>query len=100
MLDQRDSKLYSWLVNTIETMSIGRRDDTPQDLYKCIDENMYLYFEMWKTYVFKCVANVSAYGSVLSILSWNSSGVGLEHLSDTALILEDCQNLISGEIPR
>ena len=26
--------------------------------------------------------------------------MGLEHLSDTALILEDCQNLFSGEILR
>ena len=100
VLDRRDSNLYSSLINTIETMSIGKESETPQDLYKCIDENMYLYFEMWKEYIFKGVANVSAYGSVLSILSWNSSGVGLEHLSDTALILEDCQNLISGEIPR
>ena len=81
-------------------MSIGRNSETPQELYKRIDENMYLYFEMWKEYLVKCVANVSAYGMVLSILSWNSSGVGLEHLSDTALILEDCQNLISGDIPR
>ena len=100
VLDRRDSHVYSSLINTIETLSIGRELETPQDLYKCIDENLYLSFEMWKEYGFKCVANVSAYGSVKSLLSWNSSGVCLEHLSDTALILEDCQNLISGEIPR
>ena len=98
--DRRDSGLSNLLISKIETMSIVRESETSQDLYECIDENMYLYFEMWKVYIYKCLVNVSAYGSVLSMLSWNSSGVGLEHLSDTALILEDCQNLISGEIPR
>ena len=100
VLNRRDSNLYDRLINTTETLCVGSDCESSQKLYECIDENIILYFDMWKAYLFECLVNVNAYSGVIAVLIWKSKAVSMEHLADMALLLSNCKTLISAEIPR
>ena len=100
VLNRRDCNLYDKIINTTETLSVGTDCESSQKLYECIDENIILYFDMWKAFLFECRVNVNAYSGVIAILIWKSKEVSMEHLADMALLLSSCKTLISAEIPR
>ena len=99
LLDKSDLKLYETLVDTIEATSFCKHTETAQMLFEWIDENIILYFEMWKFYVFKLTGSLRQYGAIMRTLKGKAKELSVEHMADMALILSKCRNVISAEIP-
>ena len=98
-LRKHDSNLFERLKEKTNAFDIGRDATTTEELYNCIDDNLMFFFEMWLAYIFKAGESGSWAAILMSIMKGDSEDVSLEHLSDMALILSDCQNVVSAEIP-
>ena len=98
-LKRKDSKLFDDLQNELNSFGIGRNVHTPKALYECIDENMMIYFEMWRAYLFK--ASESSASAALAMLFLKKEGkeISVESLADMALILSDCGYVVSAQVP-
>ena len=98
-LKKHDTKMFESLREKTHSFDIGRNTNTAVELYKCIDESLLFYFEMWLAYIFKAGESGSWASIIMAIMKGDSKDVTLEHMSDMALILSDCQNVVSAQIP-
>ena len=99
VLNKRDSSLFEHHKGKIETFDIEGHFETAQALYNCIDENLIFYYEVWRSYIFKATESGIWSGIIMAILKGDAKELSLKHLTDLALILSDCKNIISAEVP-
>ena len=99
VLNRHDSKLYKRLVDTIKTTPFEMHAETARELYERIDKNIIIYFDMWKAYTYKVTVSMHAFGIIMKILKGNAMDINEEHMADMALILSECKNVISAEVP-
>ena len=100
LLSKSDLSLYKRLSNEIENTSFVKHTDTPMELYKWIDEHLVIYFDMWSSYIFMLSGSTGAYAALMLILKGKGNKVTVEHLADITLILAECNDVISAEVPR
>ena len=99
VLNKRDSSLFEHHKRKIKTFDIGEHFETAQALYNCIDENLIFYYEVWRSYIFKASESTRWAGVIMAILKGDAKELSLENLADLALILSDCKDVISAEVP-
>ena len=99
LLNNRDSKLFEDLKHRSETFAVGENDESAEALYERINENLMFYYEMWRAYIFKASESGIWAGIIMAILKGDAKDVSIENLADMALILSNCTNIISAEVP-
>ena len=98
-LKKHDSKLFETLKEKADRFNVVKDAKTAEELYTNIDENLWMYFEMWKAYVFKAGDSASWSFIIMMIMKGEAEDVSLEIKADMALIVSDCQNVVSAQIP-
>ena len=98
-LRNRDSKLFENLKDRSETFSIDVNAETAAILYGRISENLMFYYEMWRGYIFKASESSIWAGIIMAIFKGNAKDMSVENLADMALILSECTNVISAQVP-
>ena len=93
------SKLFTHFEKTADTFSIGERSKTASALYDCIDENLIHYYEMWRAYLYKTSESSLWSGFIMAMLKGTSKDMTIENLADLALLLSQCNDVYSAEVP-
>ena len=98
-LKRRDSILFEQLKKKLETLEVGKGVDDSQSLYRCIDNNLIFYFNMWLAYIFKASESVVPSGIAIMFLKKGATDIDHEAMADMALILDNCGEVESAEVP-
>ena len=100
ILKRRDTALYEQIKQKIEIAQIGETAVTPEALYEAIDGSLYLYFEMWRAMVFITASSGMKTAVMMSVLKGSTSDMLIENTADIALLLSECKNVESAEVPK
>ena len=98
-LKRSDSKLFEDLKDRLDSFEIGSHAHTARALYECIDENLMFYFEMWRAYIFKASESSASAALAMLFLKKGTKEISVEALADMALILSDCREVVSAQVP-
>ena len=99
ILKRRDASLYEEIKQKIETAKIGENATTSEALYEAIDESLYLYYEMWRAMVFVTASSGMKTAIMMSVLKGPAREMTMENCADIALLLSECKNVESAEVP-
>ena len=100
LLKNRDSKLFDNLKAKSETFVIAENVETAAVLYERINDNLFFYYEMWRAYIFKATESIMWSGIIMAMLKGNTKEMSVKSLADLALILSECTNVISAQVPK
>ena len=99
LLPSASAKLFETMYSQIDKYSIDENSATAKELYESIDKKLMDYFKMWRAYIYKAGRSGAWSGIIMAILKGNSMENSLENLSDMALILSQCKDVYSAEVP-
>ena len=98
-LKRRDSILFEQLKKKLETFEVGNDVDDSHSLYRCIDDGLAFYYNMCRAYLFKAMESVVPAGIAIMILKKGSTDIDPETMADMALILANCGDVESADVP-
>ena len=99
ILSRTDSALYERLKQEVKSFSLGEGATTAEVLYEAIDDNLWFYSEMWRATTSVTASSGMRSMLVMGILKGSSSETSANHSADMALILSECKNVCSAEVP-
>ena len=99
VLKRRDAALYEKFKHRVETTKVGEHSVASETLYEAIDESLHLYFEMWRAMVYITASSGIKTAMMMSVLKGSSSDMTVENIADIALLLSECKNVESAEVP-
>ena len=97
--NRKDLGLFDKMQKKSYAFKIGETASTAVDLYESIDEVLFEYFEMWRVYLVKSSESSTWSGLVMKLLKGDSKEMSMENLADVALILSECKDVYSAEVP-
>ena len=99
ILNRRDAALYEEFKQKVETTKIGENAVASETLYSAINESLYLYLEMWRAMIYITSLSGTKNAVMMSVLKGSSSDMTVENIADIALLLSECKNVESAEVP-
>ena len=97
--DRKSSKKFESFKLMADTFSVDGNSKTAKELYDSINDKRVLYYDMWLAYIFKAAESAKWSGIIMSILKGKSEEVTVENMADMALILSECKDIYSAEVP-
>ncbi|XP_060601185.1 putative phosphoenolpyruvate synthase isoform X3 [Ruditapes philippinarum] len=84
----------------LKTYTVGADCDTADNLYQAIDRQLPDYYEIWETTIHKSARSGTYGGIIMGIISGGKDEWTTENYSDVALLLSQCNNVYSAEVPK
>ncbi|KAH9515753.1 hypothetical protein Btru_011903 [Bulinus truncatus] len=84
----------------LETFEIGSTAKTSEELYQCINQNLNIWEKSWLGSVLVSSRSGNMTTALISIIGGDANKWTLEHYGDIALLLSNCTDVYSAEVPR
>ena len=97
--NRKDLGIFDKLQKKSHVFKIDENISTAADLYELIDGNLSEYFEMWRVYLVKSSESSTWSSLIMKLLKGKSNEMSVENLADVALILSECKDVYSAEVP-
>ncbi|XP_052812980.1 uncharacterized phosphotransferase YvkC-like isoform X2 [Mya arenaria] len=92
-------KIANGWLDKLKGYQVGERCKRSAELYKAITEQLPDYYEVWETTIHKSGRSGSFGGIVMGIVSGGKDEWSMDNYSDVALLLSQCDNVYSAEVP-
>lgn len=99
LVSNRKIKIADGWFEKLKMYSIGTSCKTAAELYQAIDRQLPDYYEIWETTVHKSARSGTYGGVVMGIVSGGKEEWTTDNYSDMALLLSQCNNVYSAEVP-
>ena len=97
--NRKGLSLFDKMQEKSDTFQIGENARTAMELYESIDEKLIEYYEMWRVYLIKSGESSTWTSLIMAILKVKSNEMSVENLADVALILSECKDVYSADVP-
>lgn len=96
--NRKIKKADQWC-DKVKSYNIGLTCQTSKELYQEIDSKLSDFYENWECSVQKSARSGSWGGVVMAIVSGGKEAWTVDNYSDVALLLSQCSNVYSAEVP-
>ncbi|XP_052245501.1 putative phosphoenolpyruvate synthase isoform X2 [Dreissena polymorpha] len=99
IVNNRKVKVADGWQERLKTYQVGRDCERSADLYDAICRQLPDYYQVWETSVHKSSKSGSYGGVVMGIIAGGKNDWSTENCSDLALLLSQCHNVYSADVP-